>query len=98
MERTVTVVMARQMEKVPSDPGVLPNPPCGGCPSHLNVFLSGLDASDGKLAFAIVEVASLSRSSAAQSQTVSALSRVRHQWFVPFIRVRLRLNPESLGT
>jgi hypothetical protein len=64
----------------------------------MNVFLSFLDASDTELAFAVVEVASLSQSSVAQSQTVSALSRVLQQQLVPLVRVRLRLNPESLGT
>ena len=53
--------MQRKKLKVPSDPGMfLSDPPCGGRPSRMYVFLNRLDASSVELAFRAVEVASFS--------------------------------------
>jgi hypothetical protein len=60
-QRTVMATMQLEKLKVPSDPGMfLSDPPCGGRPSRMDVFLNRLDASSVELAFRAVEVASLS--------------------------------------
>ena len=59
-------------------------------------YLECLDAFFTELASGLTKLLRF-RSSVIQSQTVSALSRVRHQQSVPFVRVRLRLKAESLS-
>jgi hypothetical protein len=91
--------LQREKLKVPSDPGMfLSDPPCGGRPSRMYVFLNRLDASSVELAFRALKLL--------HSREAQLFSCKPPRHFLGCVIDRLLrsyesdsdLNPESLGT